>query len=163
MSSNERIPISVKLDPLAAKLVEDVAHSCEISSEKALEVIVTHGLMLDKLQKEMQMKIKDPTPTKNINLKFPCDVCGVEEIGDNLFGCPTCQDFASETCCATLIPNEEGIKVGKLITSLQLFKKKYGNVPVDVITEIGSQTEQPCGGIALSPREKRIKILPVGF
>ena len=61
------------------------------------------------------------------------------------------------------VPEPDSITIIDLIKQLQAIKKKHGNVLVDVLTDLGSQVEQPCGGIAYSSHQRRVKIIPRGF
>jgi hypothetical protein len=79
------------------------------------------------------------------------------------------------------------MRVSRLIEHLTDLKNKYGDVEVDIITEMeytfeellalvkdfdtqldagkgsGLQVEQPLGDIAYAPSDKRVKLLPEGF
>jgi hypothetical protein len=79
------------------------------------------------------------------------------------------------------------MQISKLVSYLEDLKNKYGDVEVDVLTEMdysfeellalvadfesqldkgqgsGLQVEQPLGDVAYSPGDKRVKLLPEGF
>jgi hypothetical protein len=79
------------------------------------------------------------------------------------------------------------MKISTLVTYLEDLKSKYGDVEIDILTEMtysqqelialvddfdamleqgnggGLQTEQPLGDIAYAPNDKRVKLLPKGF
>lgn len=53
--------------------------------------------------------------------------------------------------------------VSWLMAALHDILAKHGDVQVDLITEFGTQVEQPLSDVAFSPKEKRVKLLPEGF
>ncbi len=56
------------------------------------------------------------------------------------------------------------MKISNLIKNLLKLWFKYGNCPIDIVTEDDfCQIEIPLGDIAYSSREKRVKLLSEGF